>query len=98
MKAGCTYTFIDPSVIGKDKEFTVKAIRKDHEQGPKTAAGEQYFITNEGWWISDFPIGGNDKFIQKKCKVSGGKKTKMKTAKRKRQNENNKKNNIVRRT
>jgi len=65
LKPGCTYRFIDSSVY--NKEFTVKSIKKNAEQGPKTAAGEEYILTNEGWWITSFPIGGNDKFIVKKC-------------------------------
>jgi len=74
LKPGCRYTFIDSSVY--DKEFTVESIKKDDEQGPKTAAGEQYFLTNKGWWVKDFPIGGNDKFILINCNKSGGKKNK----------------------
>jgi hypothetical protein len=65
LKPGCTYRFIDSSVY--DKEFTVKSIKRDDEQGPKTAAGEQYILTNEGWFITSYPIGGNDKFTVQKC-------------------------------
>ena len=76
LKPGCSYTFVDPSVLGKDVEFTVKSIRKNPEEVPKSAAGESYLLTNEGWWITDFPIGENDQFVKKKCKTSGGKKRK----------------------
>jgi len=65
LKPGCTYKFIDPTI--DTKEFTVKSIKRDDEQGPKTAAGEEYILTNEGWWITSYPIGGNDKFIVQKC-------------------------------
>jgi hypothetical protein len=68
LKPGCTYKFIDPSIY--NKEFIVKSIKKDPEQGPKTAAGEEYILTNEGWWIRDYPISGNDKFITQKCNLS----------------------------
>jgi len=71
LKPGCSYTFIDPSVHNKD--FTVKSITKDPEQGPKNPSGEQYLLTNEGWWIRDFPIGGNDKFIKHRCGISKSK-------------------------
>jgi hypothetical protein len=73
LKPGCTYRFMDSSVYGK--EFTVKAIKKDAEQGPKTAAGEQYILTNEDWLITSYPIGGNDKFIVQKCGMPSVKST-----------------------
>lgn len=68
LKSGCTYKFIDPSVYGK--EFTVKTLTKDPDRGPKTADGEEYFLQNEGWWIKEYPIGGNNLFIFIRC---GGK-------------------------
>jgi hypothetical protein len=67
LKPGCTYKFIDPSIY--DQQFTVKYIKKKAEQGPKTASGEEYELTNEGWIFTSYPIGGNDKFILQKCAV-----------------------------
>ena len=65
LKPGCTYTFVDPSVY--NKEFIVESIRKNSEEGPKFAAGEEYLMTNKGWWMKEYPIGGNERFVQKKC-------------------------------
>lgn len=77
LKPGCVYKFLDSELY--DKEFTVKSIKKDSIQAPKTAGGEQYILTNEGWWVTEYPLGGNDKFIQVKCNIKGGKSRKNKS-------------------
>jgi len=65
LKPGCSYKFIDPSVYSS--EFTVKTLTKDPDRGPDTADGEEYFLQNEGWWIKEYPIGGNNLFIFIRC-------------------------------
>jgi len=67
LKPGCRYKFLDSSVY--PDAFTLKSIRKLAEQNIKNAGGEEYDLTNEGWWIQNYPIGGNDKFIELQCGV-----------------------------